>query len=213
MATRVLPSVDAELLPLIRRAAAVIRRGGVVAIPTETLYGLAVDPSNAEAVARVFALKGRPDGKPLPLVAANLAQVEVICGPLTNQLRLVAARAWPGPLTLVLPALPGLADAVTAGTGCVGIRVPSHPVTQALCEAVGGPLTATSANRSGDPATHLPAVVARTFGTALDLLLDAGPTPGGAPSTVVSSVDGVVRLVREGAIPWLEVQRWLTMPQ
>ena len=213
MATRVLPSIDAALLPLITHAAAVIRRGGVVAMPTETLYGLAVDPMNAEAVARVFALKGRPDGKPIPLVAANLAQVEMVCGPLPDPIRRLAARAWPGPLTIVLPAQPGLPAAVTAGTGSVGIRIPSHPVTQALCEAVGSPLTAPSANRSGQPATHLPTVVSRTFGTALDVLLDAGPTPGGPPSTVVSAVGDEVRLVREGAIPWSEVQRWLTLPQ
>jgi L-threonylcarbamoyladenylate synthase len=189
----------------ISEAATVVRDGGIVAIPTDTLYGLAADPFRAAAVARVFEAKGRPDDRPLPLVAADVTQVETQLGRLTPTARALANAFWPGPLTLLVDAPPSVADAVTAGTGRVGVRVPAHKVPQALCRTCGTLLTATSANLAGQPATDDPEHVVRVLGERVDLVLDDGKTPGGAPSTIVDVTSGVPRLVRPGAIDWEEV--------
>lgn len=180
-------------------AARVLRRGGVVAYPTETFYGLGALATDAAAVARLLVAKGRPDGKPLPLLAADLAQVEAVAA-LPPLARRLAAAFWPGPLTLVVPARPGLHPAVTGGGATVGIRVTSSPVAAALALAAGGALVATSANLAGAP----PAITAQALDPALrarlDLVLDAGPAPGGLPSTVVA-VDGErLSLLRAGAV-------------
>ena len=187
-------------------AAATLRGGGVVAIPTDTLYGLAADPWNQAAVARVFAIKGRPDDRALPLVAADIDQVKQWIGELDAVATRLVQKFWPGPLTLVMPAPEAIAPEVTAGGSTVGVRVPSHAVTRALCAAFGRPLTATSANVSGQPATGNPGEVADQLSADLDLLLDAGTTPGGAPSTIVDVTDGELRLIRAGAVSWKDVQ-------
>ena len=187
-------------------AAFVIRTGGIVAIPTDTLYGLAVSPFNVDAVARVFALKRRRDDRAMPLVAADITQVTERIGPLPAHARRLASHFWPGPLTIVLPAPPTLAPAVTGGTGTVGVRVPAHEVTRALCWACLLPLTATSANISGAAPATDPDDVERTLGGWIDLLIDAGPAPGGAPSTIVDATGPNVTLVREGAIPWAKIE-------
>ena len=193
----------------IDEAASVIRRGGVVAFPTDTLYGLAADPFDVEAVGRVFTVKGREDAQPVALVAADVAQVEDQLGVLTVNARSLAEQFWPGPLTLLVPAPPGLAPGVVASTGLVGVRVPSHGVSRALAAASARVLTATSANRSGEPASADPEHVWLTLGEKVDLMLDAGPTPGGAPSTLVDVTADPPRLVRPGAIQWETIDAWL----
>jgi L-threonylcarbamoyladenylate synthase len=180
----------------------VLRAGGIAAIPTDTLYGLAADPFNAAAVSRLFTIKDRDHGKAIPLVAADIEQVRNRFGPLPPLAERLATRLWPGPLTLVLHAPPAVANEVTGGSGTVGVRVPAHDVTRALCEAAGAPLTATSANISGRPATADPAVVASELGARIDLLVDAGVTAGGPPSTIVDVTGSEVRLIRAGAIAW-----------
>ena len=190
----------------IKAAWDVLSAAGVVAIPTDTLYGLAADPFDAKAVARVFEIKGRSETSALPLIAADLDQVTRLAGPLDDDVARLASRFWPGPLTLLVPAPGRLAPAVTAGTGRVGIRVPDHPVARALCHASGRLLTATSANRSGEPPTADPDEVARTLGDRVELLLDAGPTAGGPPSTVLDVSGGEWRIVRAGAVGWDEIR-------
>lgn len=190
-------------------AVAAIRQGRVVAMPTDTLYGLAVDPFNADAVARVFELKGRGSDRALPLVAADVDQIAATLGMLPTLARLLASRFWPGPLTMLMSAPERLARDVTGGTGRVGVRVPAHAVARALCAACGTPLTATSANRSGQPATNDPDVVAAVLGGGIEVLLDAGVTPGGAPSTIVDVTDATPRVIRQGAIPWENIQACL----
>jgi L-threonylcarbamoyladenylate synthase len=187
------------------QAARVIRIGGVVAVPTDTLYGLAADPFRADAVARVFAVKGRAAERALPLIAAGTAQVEQFIGKLPPMAQALAARFWPGPLTLLLDAPAALAADVTGGTGRVGVRVPAHDVARALCRTCGLVLTATSANVSGEPASDDPSEVERTVGARIDLLLDAGRTAGGPPSTIVDATGPAPRLVRSGAVSWIEV--------
>lgn len=202
---RVFVDPDAPQRDAIQEAATWIRRGGVIAIPTDTLYGLAADPFRADAVARVYAVKGRDADRALPLIAADTAQVIAHLGPLPPLAASLAARFWPGPLTLLVSATSGLAPDVTGGTGAVGVRVPAFAVARAVCAACGHPVTATSANRSGEPATADPNVVERTLGAHIDYLLDAGVTPGGAPSTIVDVTAAEPRLVRAGAIAWDDV--------
>jgi len=198
------PAADA-----VEQIARLIRRGGVVAIPTDTLYGLAADPGNASAIDRLFAIKGRQAGQALPLVAADRDQVVAYVGALGPLADRLAARFWPGPLTLVVAAPPQLAPGVSGGTATVGIRVPAHAATRALCAACAHPLTATSANRSGEPATALPDIVAASLGDRLDGLVDAGSTAGGAPSTLVDTTGTQPRLIRAGAIPWEDIEQCL----
>ena len=189
----------------IGRAASVLRAGGIAAIPTDTLYGLAANPFDAAAVARLFTIKNRELEKAIPLVACDLRQVRLRIGWLPEVAERLARRFWPGPLTLVVSAPVGIAPDVTGGTGTVGVRVPAHEVTRALCAAAGAPLTATSANISGRPATADPETVASELGTRIDLLVDAGPTPGGPPSTIVDVTGQEPRLIRAGAIEWHDV--------
>jgi len=190
-------------------AADVIRVGGIAAIPTDTLYGLAADPCQDAAVARIFAVKDRSAERALPLIAADAAQIEECVGPIPRLALRLVERFWPGPLTLLLPAPPRLAAGVSGGTGTVGVRVPAHAAARRLCAACGTPLTATSANRSGEPPSADPDVVARTLGDRIDVLVDAGPTTGGPPSTIVDVSGTSPRLVRAGAIAWEDVQRYL----
>jgi L-threonylcarbamoyladenylate synthase len=193
----------------IAEAATWIVDGGVVAIPTDTLYGLAVDPFNSSAVARLFAIKGRGADRALPLVASDVEQVVQQLSRLTPAAERLVQRFWPGPLTLVLPAPVTIAAAVTGGTGRVGVRVPACDVARAVCRAANRPVTATSANISGAPPTSDPDIVENTLGGRLDYLLDTGLTPGGPPSTIVDLVETEPRLLRTGAIDWQEIRQWL----
>ena len=197
----------------IQEAARWIRNGGLVALPTDTLYGLAADPFSAGAVARIFSVKGRAAERALPLIAADAAQVTARLGRLTPAGQRLAERFWPGPLTLLLDAAPALAADVTGGTGKVGVRVPADAVARAICAEAQRPVTATSANVSGQPATPDPDQVERTLGDRIDLLIDTGTTPGGAPSTIVDVTGADAVLVRAGAISWDEIQAWLHTAQ
>jgi L-threonylcarbamoyladenylate synthase len=184
-------------------AADAVRRGLVVAYPTDTLYGLAVDPTSAEAVTRLFALKGRALGKAIPLIAADLDQVRAwtTMTPLAERL---AAAFWPGPLTLVLKTTAHIDARVLAEGGTVAVRVPDQAVARALASAAGTPVTSTSANPSGQPPTADPDEVAREL-SAVDVLIDGGPTQGGAPSTIVDATGVRPVLIRAGAIAWERV--------
>jgi L-threonylcarbamoyladenylate synthase len=193
----------------IQEAAKWIRHGGLVALPTDTLYGLAADPFSVLAVARVFAVKGRATERALLLIAADAAQVTRHLGPLPPAGQQLADRFWPGPLTLLVTAPRALAPDVSGGTGKVGVRVPADGVARAICAEAQQPITATSANVSGGPATPDPDQVERTLGDRIDLLIDTGPTRGGAPSTIVDVTGPGAVLVRAGAISWDDIQAWL----
>jgi L-threonylcarbamoyladenylate synthase len=198
--------MDPALALEIERLAALLRGGGVIAYPTETFYGLGALAGDGAALARLARAKGRPEGKPLPLIAADGAMVEQVAslGPVARRL---AGRFWPGPLTLVLPARPGLPEPITGGTGTVGIRVPGSEVARALCRAAGAPIVSTSANPSGGPPPASAAALDAALVARIDGVLDAGATPGGRPSTVVR-IDGErLTLLRDGAIPFDAVER------
>ncbi len=183
-------------------AVAALHNGGVVAFPTETFYGLAVDPRSDAAVAKVFALKQRAPDQPLPLIASDSDQVAVHVGTLTPLAARLASRGWPGPLTLIIPASRHLCDAVHLSTGKIAVRVPADAVARALAARVGHAITSTSANISGEPPPATPDRVVASLGSGIDVLIDTGPTPAGLPSTIVDATGDVPVLVRAGAIPW-----------
>jgi L-threonylcarbamoyladenylate synthase len=195
-------------LTSLQAAAEVILRGGVVAIPTDTLYGLAVDPFSSEAIARLFAVKGRIADRAVALIAADVEQVVTQIGALPESAQRLASEYWPGPLTLLLPRPSTIPAELTGGNSRVGVRVPDHDVARALCRACGHLLTATSANASGAPPSDDPDHIERVFASSdVELLLDAGRTPGGPPSTIVDVLgDGTLHLIRPGAIDFDEVQ-------
>jgi L-threonylcarbamoyladenylate synthase len=192
---------DEEVIAACVRA---MRSGGVVAYPTDTLYGLGVDPASARGVAALFVLKGRAEDQALPLVAASAEQASRVAR-LTPLAKRLAERFWPGPLTLVLPAARPFAAGVAAADGTVAIRVPDQAIARALALALGGPVTATSANRSGQPPARSADEVIAAFGEAIDVVLDAGPAPGGVPSSIVDASGVAPRLLRAGAVPWERV--------
>lgn len=191
--------VTAETVAAVcHEAAAVVRRGGVIAVPTESSYALGADPWNGPAVERVCVLKGRPTGKPILVLLANRTQVFRFARAVPKLAASLMDHFWPGPLTIVLPAVSGLPALLTAGTDTIGLRWPACRDLQFILDAT-GPLTGTSANRSGDAPACAPEEVARAYGAHLDLLLDAGPTAGGLPSSLLD-LTGRPRLLREGAI-------------
>jgi len=181
-------------------AVAWLRDAGVVAYPTDTYYGLAVDPTSARAVDALFALKGRAADAALPLIAASLDQVQAWCR-LSSSSVALARTFWPGPLSLLCEAPAAVAAAVHAGRGTVAIRVPNHGVARTLAAAWGGPVTATSANRSGAPPVSR-AEALRGLDASSLLIIDGGDTPAGPPSTIVDARRDPPILVRAGAIAW-----------
>lgn len=186
-------------------AVSVLDGGGVIAYPTDTLYALGADPWQRKAIGRVFAIKGRDPAVAMPLIAADLSQVEQALGTLSPLARRLAAAFWPGPLTLVLAAPGSLPADVLGGGTTVAIRVPAHDVARLVARGLGRPLVATSANLAGQPATDDPRVVLATLGPDLDGVIDAGRTPGGPPSTIIDVTGDQPRLVRLGAVPWERV--------
>lgn len=199
--TRLLAVDPVEPSPAALTAAAdVLRGGGLVAFPTETFYGLGAAALDAAAVRRIVEVKGRPEGKPLLVLVDSIAMVEAVALAIPAEARALMGRHWPGALTLVLRARPEVPDAVTAGSGTVGVRLSPHPVAQALVRALGAPVTAPSANQSGGPPPTTAAEVLAEFRDRIDLVLDGGPTAGGEPSTVLDVTVDPPRLVRAGAV-------------
>jgi L-threonylcarbamoyladenylate synthase len=195
----------AALMPAI----SALRSGGVVAFPTETFYGLAVDPRLTFAVTKLFELKRRLPDQAIPLIAANMQQVIEHVGTITPLAKRLAVRGWPGPLTLIIPASAVISVDIHMSTGRVAVRVPADAIACALASQAGHAITSTSANISGNaPASTADAVVA-AFGEDIDVLIDAGPTPGGLPSTIVDATGSKPVLVRAGAIPWDRVLEFL----
>ena len=180
---------------------AALRAGQLVILPTETVYGLAADAGNADAVARIFEAKGRPRFNPLIAHVADAGAAEAIAM-FDEAARTLAAAFWPGPLTIVAPVRPGdrVCDLARAGLDSVAVRVPGHPVARAVLEAFGGPVVAPSANRSGRPSPTTFADAVEETGASAAAVLDGGPCAVGVESTVVSVLDGRIALLRPGAV-------------
>ena len=189
----------------------ILRSGGIVAVPTDTVYGIAADMALPDAIERLFAAKGRPPGKAVAVLLADAAQAGMlgVVGPAALAL---GERFWPGGLTLVLPVRPGvrLPRALAGGAPTIGVRVPDHPAPRALA-AVLGPLPTTSANVSGEPDARDAREIAALLGDALALVIDGGPIHGGPPSTVVDCTGERPVIRRLGAIPEDEISRVLAV--
>jgi len=186
--------------PGIAAAVAALRAGGLVAFPTETVYGLGADARDPAALRRVYALKGRPATHPLILHLADAADLPRWVAAVPPAAALLAERSWPGPLTLVLPRGPGVPDELTGGQDSVAVRVPSHPVAQALLKAFGSGIAAPSANRYGRISPTRAAHVREEFPTGVDVILEGGDCEVGLESTIVSLLGPVPRILRPGVI-------------
>ena len=188
-----------EAEDLLREARALLGAGGILALPTDTYYALAVHPFNQEALRRLFALKQRPPTKPILLLVAGPDMVLQVAQKVPELARRLMAKFWPGPLTIILPARPELPPLVTGGSGTVWVRQPRQPITCEMVAGLGFPVTGTSANRAGQAPLTGAAEVELEFKELVDLILDTGPCPGGLPSTVVDVSCTPPRLVRAGA--------------
>ena len=181
-------------------AAEVWRRGGLVAFPTETVYGLGADAANEQALARIFAAKGRPADHPLIVHVAAARDIERWAREIPPVVWRLAGRFWPGPLTLILRRAPGVSDLVTGGQDTVGLRVPGHPLALALLSAFGGGIAAPSANRFGRVSPTSAAHVVAEFGANLDCIVDDGPCAVGLESTILDLSGPSTRVLRPGAV-------------
>lgn len=184
----------------IDQAVEILRGGGLIAFPTETYYGLAVDPFSESALKRLFTIKNRPAIKPVLLLIPSRDHLARLTSNVPDEAEILMDRFWPGPLTVVLSARKELSEMLTGGTGTVGVRISPHPLTHALMQAFDGPLTATSANRSGGKPAVSGEEVIDIFGDEIDMLLDGGRTPGQKPSTLVGFSEDAVECIREGCI-------------
>ncbi len=196
----------------IERAAAVFKAGGVVAFPTETVYGLGADASNAQAIAKIYALKGRPSTHPVIVHLARRSQMHAWAREVSPLAVELAERFWPGPLTLILRRASHVLDAVTGGQDTVALRVPSHPVAQALLERFNGGVVAPSANRFGRVSATCAAHVRAEFGTSLDLLIDGGECSVGLESTIVDVSGPRPVQLRPGGISTAALEAALGQP-
>ena len=190
----------------IRTAVDVLASGGVAAIPTDTLYGLAACAFDESATLKVYELKGRPEGMALPLLLSDAEDALLCAEDVPPQAWTLARRFWPGALTLVLRKSAAVPDIVTAGLPTVALRVPDHPVPRAIVKTLGAPITGTSANLSGRPGLTSAAAVRAEFGDAIDFVLDGGDAPGGVASTILDMSGGAPKVLREGAVSWGEIE-------
>jgi L-threonylcarbamoyladenylate synthase len=189
--------------------AEVIARGGVIAFRTDTFYGLGADPFNRSALQRIKQLKGREATKPILVVISHIDQIDRFISKRSKTFDLLAEQFWPGPLTLIGKAALDVPTEITAGTETIGVRLPDDDNVRALARACGGALTATSANPSGQAPARVAEDVERYFGAAVDLIVDGGAARAGRPSTVVDVSGAEPKLIREGAVPWSELQKAL----
>jgi L-threonylcarbamoyladenylate synthase len=185
---------------IIQAAAKVLMAGGLLAFPTTGLYGLGADALNPGAVDRIFQVKQRDRGKPILVLIRDVSELGRVAVKVPESALRMMAAFWPGSLTVILEARPGLPEVLTGGTGKIGIRVPGHPVAQALVRAVDGPVTGTSANLSGRGGCSSAAGLSNELTRHLDMVLDAGKLKGGPGSTVVDATSDPPRVLREGAV-------------
>ena len=193
-------------------AVKVILRGGLVAVPTETVYGLAGNALDAEAVARIYEVKGRPAIKPLNLLVTDLRMVHTVCAEVPESARILAEAFWPGPLTMILPHNGTVQDIVTAGGNTIGVRCPDHPVTLEFLRLAGIPVVAPSANISDMPSPKNADEVLEYFDGVIDCIIDGGACTLGVESTIVSLVSEPYKILRRGALQEDAIRRVLKIP-
>ncbi len=200
------PGVAAEPDESIAQAIAALRAGEVVVYPTETFYGIGADAFAPVALERIFAIKGRDAAKTIALIAHDDAAAFAIAREVPDNARVLARAFWPGPLTLVMPARAGLPEALIGADGGVGVRVSSHPVARALAQGLGRAITATSANRAGEPPARTIVEARAGLGAKVKVFVEGGTLTGGAPSTIVQCDRAGWRLLRAGVIGIAEIE-------
>jgi L-threonylcarbamoyladenylate synthase len=196
----------------VEMAVGALQNGGVVAMPTDTLYALTADARDAAAVARVYAIKGREDGKPLPLFVSGI-EMAARYAVVSEMARRLASRFWPGALTVVLRKRSDFDSAALAGGETVALRVPDSSIARAVVEALDGPVTATSANRSGGPDPISADDVRSQLGGEVDVVLDAGACPVGVSSTIVDCTGETPKILRQGAISEVDINTALSQSE
>ncbi len=189
------------------QAAECLQCGGIVAIPTETFYGLAVDPFNEKALQALFRLKRREATKAILVLISDIEKLSLVAGFVPTVYKSLVERFWPGPLTLIFPGAKNLSSLLTGGTGNIGVRISANAIATQLCRVWGKPITATSANISGKLPAQSAHEVKEMFGSSVDIIIDGGITPGEASSTVVGIREGHVELIREGQIDFRLIQQ------
>ena len=195
----------ADLQKQIDKGIQILKQGGVIAFPTDTVYGLGADAFNSNAVKRIYDIKKRPKHLPLPLLIGDIKQLDILAEPLPEIALFLAQRFWPGGLTLVVPKVTRLPGYL--GNTSIAVRIPAHPVCLALIQAINNPTIGTSANISGRPSVLTAGEVRRQLGNEVDLIIDGGRCPGGGESTVVDVTGGEVVILRQGIIPEDEINR------
>ena len=186
---------------MIAEASSILRSGGVVAYPTETFYGLGADGQNEEAIKKIFLIKGRNFKNPISVIVGKVNDVRGLVDEVPEIALHLMERFWPGALTIIFKASPDISDHLTAGTGKIGIRLSSHPVATALARKLGHPITATSANFSGNNECTSADEVIQGIGDQVDAVIDGGQTPGGLGSTIIDVTTDPPAILREGVIP------------
>ncbi|MGD8537618.1 MAG: L-threonylcarbamoyladenylate synthase [Candidatus Aminicenantes bacterium] len=187
----------------------ILKSDGLIVYPTETFYGLGANCFSSEAVKKIFALKGRDRAKPLPVVVSDLEMLDSLIVRIPSAAKPLLDKYWPGPLTVVFPANPHLPRELVGVGKTVGVRLPAHRGLRDLVKSAGFPITATSANISGEEELSDPKKVYAAFAGRVDCIVDGGKTKGGRPSTVVDLVSRRPRILREGAIPSSQIRKWL----
>jgi L-threonylcarbamoyladenylate synthase len=193
----------------VEKGITILKKGGIIAFPTDTVYGLGCDPFCLSAVERVYRVKGRPSHLSFPLLLSDVSQVTVVAKPLSGIAFSLARRFWPGALTLILAKSDSLPPYLSSA-GTVAVRVPDHPVCLALIQGIGGPLVGTSANVSGRPSAVTADEVRQQLKDQIDLIIDGGERPRGQESTIVDVTGRVPRILRQGIIPRDEIERLLS---
>jgi len=193
--------LSADILAQVKKCAAVMRSGGIAAYPTDTVYGLGVDVYNDEAVAKVFAAKRRPLNLPLPVLIADMSQLNALTTNIPLLAKRLMAKFWPGGLTIVFNKAPDFNSLALSGGSKIAVRLPGHPLTLRLIKELGRPIVGTSANLHGLPPALTAAEVREQLGDAVDFIIDGGPCPGGIESTVVDVTVNPPAILRQGAVP------------
>ena len=196
----------------IEQAIAILNRGGLVAFPTDTLYGLGAHPFIESAVRRLYDAKGRPDSKPVPLLLSSPDDLSLVSDQSGGLAHALASAFWPGALTLVVRCRPDIPSLANGWGATVAVRVPDHSVPRELCSRLGAPITGTSANLGGGPNPISAQDVESQLGDQVDLVIDRGPCPGALPSTIVDVSGENPRILREGVIPRADIEQVCGLP-
>jgi L-threonylcarbamoyladenylate synthase len=200
-------NLSTKIASQVDRAIEILKSGGIVAFPTDTVYGLGGDAFNSEVAERIYKVKQRPRSLPLPVLLADLTQVAAVVDSVPDIVRFLMKRFWPGGLTLVLPKAASIPEIISAGNDKVAIRIPKHIVPLALIHGLGTPIIGTSANISHKPSPLTAREVEQQLGSQIDLIVDMGRCPGGLESTVVDVTGGAPIILRQGIIPEDEIKR------